>query len=902
MREFRRWYEAALCTALLQIIYSPFAHTADEESAQFLAETEMVAASVRSNGKTDVYTVNFNNISMLELIRFTSKITNLNFVFDQADLQFSVSFVSEEAVSAKSMMAALGQVLRMHDLVLLEEGNNVLITKNTTVRQIPPIISQDMTDPDAFRAAIVTRVFRIKNANVNAVASIIRSMISVGALVEISAETRQLIVTDLAANVDQIAALLDSLDAPHSPLDVETFVVKNIPPIDLIGLTEKILDPFTEGNPLIFVPQMETNSIYIISTPFLIERAMSVMEDLDIPSKRVVIGNQTLANREIFIYKPQYRSPQELIRELNQVAAQIKTTGGTASPVGIAIEGVQEMKETGSLIFIADPQTATKLKGILDALDTPGAEKTSFYIYKILQAQEPQIAESLKQMEEKLQSSPHPNQDLIDAIKSMKWIKETNSLVFTGTDAALKQLGEVLPTFDVAPEHARTWEQAQIKSTFLVYTPAFRSGEELKKEINDVGSGLKQSGLADPSFLQTLDSVKWVPSTNSLVFTGDPDSIAKIHAMLESMDTPTVYASKSSEVFIYKPQYISADQIQEALKSLIPALKSTHALSDQSLADAIEAMRWNRQTQSFIVTSEAPTIARLKILLSSIDTAQQTITSLPRGFFLYKLQNSECETVLKELKNIAKKMPASSLQNQEVVTTIDKIECIKSNNSLLITGPSDAIEQVKTLISEFDIADKALAPTPSESFWIYKPKYLSAIEVQNTLADLSKELEASGLKDPGLFKVLHTMRHVTNTDSLVLRQPKNLDKVQKMIAGIDTSAALGTIQNIGNITFLLYKVQSAPADKLISSLKTFAIDLKQSNVQTRNSQEALDNVRWIKETNCLLFAGNETLEKVDQLVKKFDLPALSSFDTNHLHAYPCSRQQSQERAASLPYL
>ncbi len=873
MKEFRKryWYEVALCASFIQLIYSPIAYTAQ-------AGEQLVAADVQSNSTADkdTYTINFNNVSIIELIRFTSKITNLNFVFEETDLQFAVTLVSEEAVTAKSMMAALAQVLRMHDFILLEENGNVLITKSTKVNQIPPIVSADLPDSQAGNAALVTRVFRIKNANVNSIAAIIRPMSSDTALIEVSTETRQLIVTDIATNVDQIASLLTSLDAPHSPLDVDTYVVKNISPADLIALTQQILNPFTEGNPLIFVPQSDTNSIFIVSTPYLIDRAMTVMEDLDIPAKSVVVGKQAMTGKNVFIYKTINRSPDEIVVELQQIADTLKVPGAAPSPLEAAINGLQEVKDTGSLMFVADAETTTKLKDILASLDTPSAGKTSFYIYKIKLAQEDQIEESLKQMQERLQAAPRPDQDLIDAIDSMKWIKETNSLVFTGTDGALKKLSEILPTFDVSPAHARTGGKAQAKSSFFVYHPQFRTGSELKTEMENLGSNLKDSGLADPSFLETLESMKWVENSNSLIFTGDPQSIERIKGMLESMDTPTAYTSRSSQVFIYKPQYASPDQIQNALESIVPSLQSTNSQSDQNLIAAIQGMQWNAETQSFMVTSDSSTIERLKGLLTSIDTPQQTTGALAKGFYLYKLQNAHCDAVLAELKNIAAKMPPSTLQNQNLVTAINRIECIKSNNSLLITGTTDAIEQIKTLIVEFDTKSTTGVPMGAQSFLIYKPKYLPAEEIQAALTDLSADLKDSGLNDPQLFEVLSTMKYVAQTNSLLFTgSQEGLDKVQNLINGIDTSAALGAIQSIGNLTFLLYKIQSASPDKLISSLKTFAIDLKQSNVADKQLAEAINSVKWIKETNSLLFTGNnQALERVEQLVKKFDIPSL----------------------------
>lgn len=811
MREFRKryWYEVALCASFIPLIYSPIAYTANsndlnlgapsEKESYELFDDEMspqvakVMATKKSDerkessdGDVDTYTINFNNVSIIELIRFASKITNLNFVFEDADLQFSVTVVSEEPVTSKSVMAVVSQVLRMHNLILLEQDGNVMITTNNKVNQIPPIVSYDLPDSRAGNAAIVTRVFRIKNANISSIASIIRPMTSEGALIETSPETRQLIVTDITANVDQIASLLMSLDAPHTPLDVDTYVVRNISPEDLIALTQQILNPFSEGNPLIFVPQPETNSIYIVSTPYLIERAITVMEDLDIPAKSVVIGKPGIGGKNIFLYTTLYRSPQELMAELEQIRDQLLSAGGASSPLEISIKEVQEVKDTASLMFVADADTTLRLKEILASLDTPSVGKTSFYIYKIQIARESQLQDSLIQMRDRLKVAPRPDLDLIGAIDSMKWIKETNSLVFTGSDEALKKLAGILPTFDVAPYQARS---GGTKSTFLIYNPENRTGEELVSELSDLAKNLHHSGLSDPSLLDALDSMKWVPSANTLLFTGDPASMEKIQQMLKA-----------------------------------------------------------------------------------IDGREQVSGGSSTGFFLYKLQNAACDTVLDELKNIAAKMPPSSLQNENIISAINKIECILANNSLLITGTNDAIEQIKTLIAGFDQTQIGAGQT----YLIYKPKYLPPQEIESALNSMAADLKASGLEDTALFQVIQSMRYIEQTGSLLFTgSEQGLDKVQNLLGTIDTSAALGAIQSIGGLTFFLYKIQEAAPDKLIASLKTFALDLQKSSGQDKRLAETINNVKWIRETNSLLFTGDaHSLERVEDLVKKFDVSSL----------------------------
>lgn len=71
------------------------------------------------------YTVNFEDISILELLQFVSKISGTNFVFDSNDLQFNVTIVSHDPTSVDDLATILLQVLKMHDLKVVEQGNNV---------------------------------------------------------------------------------------------------------------------------------------------------------------------------------------------------------------------------------------------------------------------------------------------------------------------------------------------------------------------------------------------------------------------------------------------------------------------------------------------------------------------------------------------------------------------------------------------------------------------------------------------------------------------------------------------------------------------------------------------------------------------------------------------------------
>lgn len=152
--------------------------------------------------------INFNNVSVIEYIRFISRITNKNFIFDQADLQFNVTIISEEPTTLDNVMTALIQELRIHGLSLLEQGNNLIIHQNREIKGISRVsVDGSPQDPTA-QSELVTQVFRLNTLDPEQGKAILRPLLSQDALIETAMETRHIIITDLVANIKKIDTLL----------------------------------------------------------------------------------------------------------------------------------------------------------------------------------------------------------------------------------------------------------------------------------------------------------------------------------------------------------------------------------------------------------------------------------------------------------------------------------------------------------------------------------------------------------------------------------------------------------------------------------------------------------------------------------------------------------------------
>jgi len=222
--EKSNWTRQTLSTALgIVLLHAPIA-AEDSEDLGYLSspsrkggkESELFPATEELHNtpslknlekKKDTYTINFNNVAITEYIKFVVRITNLNFIYNDDDLKFNITIVSEEPVTPSNIVSILIQTLRINGLIVLEQDGNLQITKVRNVSQLATVVSSDLP-PSKSISPLVTRVFRIKNANLDTVATVIKPMLSDSSLLEVSSETKQLIITDITTNVDKISTLL----------------------------------------------------------------------------------------------------------------------------------------------------------------------------------------------------------------------------------------------------------------------------------------------------------------------------------------------------------------------------------------------------------------------------------------------------------------------------------------------------------------------------------------------------------------------------------------------------------------------------------------------------------------------------------------------------------------------
>ena len=158
---------------------------------------------------------------------------------------------------------------------------------------------------------------------------------------------------------------------------------------------------------------------------------------------------------------------------------------------------------------------------------------------------------------------------------------------------------------------------------------------------------LTHSGVSDPGLFEAIEQLKFIEKTNSLIISGDESSIKKVQELLTKFDIPAEEADaaiasiESANFLIYKLQYHSGSEIQEALQKVASSLNKTASDTNKLLIEAIQSIQWVEVTNSFLASGPPEILSKIKELIAGIDVPlrQVFIEVLVVETSLYNSQN-----------------------------------------------------------------------------------------------------------------------------------------------------------------------------------------------------------------------------------------------------------------------
>jgi len=164
------------------------------------------------------FTLNLQQAELRSLIDTVSRRTGRNFVVDPR-VDARVTVISSQPVGDDELYEVFQTVLSVHGYATVDAGDVTKIVPAATAKQ-GAVPMGEAGDP---RPDIVTRVIAVDNVQASQLVPILRPLLPQEAHLAAYQPTNRLLVTDTAANIERISAIIERVDRP---LARETEVVR----------------------------------------------------------------------------------------------------------------------------------------------------------------------------------------------------------------------------------------------------------------------------------------------------------------------------------------------------------------------------------------------------------------------------------------------------------------------------------------------------------------------------------------------------------------------------------------------------------------------------------------------------------------------------------------------------
>lgn len=471
------------------------------------------------------YIINFNNIGIIEYLRFISQISGKNFIFDDGDLNFKVTIVSEEPTSIDNIMAALMQTLRIHGLSLLEQDNNIIIHKTKGVNGLSTVVpsSDQGTSLKPPATEIITQLFHLENVKAETVAPVLKPVMSDQASVSVLPETNHLIVTDITTNVEKIGQLLKDIDSQQAQLEVQSYTPRALDAKALVSISDKVLSPMAKNTTFLLVPHEPSGSIFILSTPTLVQRALKMLETLDTTRAPAVIPGAAPGIPSVPAAPsiPAAQSAPGVPVAPGVPGVPPGVPGAPGVTPGIAgAPGVTPGVPSVTPSMAGAPAAAPGVPGAPGAapsapgqLGAPGGVAVAPPAGGIPgQAEEKAPGAGRRRLPGQKGGAPLPGLEI------------PKGMVIPG----------MLPEEELTPPVGQ--QQSFSNSDFGVYKLRNRKGDQIQIALKQLAGTLKGHDTADLEVVRAIESIQWIEASNSLLFSGTPRAVSRVRQIITDLD------------------------------------------------------------------------------------------------------------------------------------------------------------------------------------------------------------------------------------------------------------------------------------------------------------------------------------------------------------------------------
>ena len=288
--------------------------------------------------------LDFDNADIRVVIRHISDLTGRNFLVDEK-VRGRVTIITPTRIRLQDVYQVFLSILHTYGFTAVPAGNvtRILPLADISRSGVPTVRQPDIRTLSA-SDRIVTAIIQIQHADTNTLSTLLRSMVAREGNIIPYVPSNTIVLTDTAANVQRLTAIVRSLDIPAASAVVEVVHLRHAQAKELAATLERLGEEIIEspeaargirgpGPPLPpgrlrqvrVVPDERVNSLILLAPLPEMVRLQSLARKLDVPPPP--------ERRRIHVYRLENAVAEELARVLTQ---QIETRSEAVQRVAAA--------------------------------------------------------------------------------------------------------------------------------------------------------------------------------------------------------------------------------------------------------------------------------------------------------------------------------------------------------------------------------------------------------------------------------------------------------------------------------------------------------------------------------------------------------------------------------------
>ncbi len=304
--------------------------------------------------------INFKDLKIIDLVKITSKIIDKNILLTD-DIKGNVDFISNKPVDRDELVKILIYVLEDKGYTLINNDNILRIVKlSESAKSNVPVVSTKLKNN---YNQMVTRIFKVNNANVDYIASKIRHLISKNAKLVTNKEANTIVLTDFQDNIKTVKRVVNimTVGAKKSMVTIE---LKNISSVDakknLDEVAKAVFDQKIETEKVTVISNKDNNSLVIIGNDENTEYLKKYIQRID--------SNDSLRKRVVEVYPLKNIEAKNVIKIIEGIIGKKKYIDENDKPLSSVDE------ETNSIVIMGPSDEVEYIKLLLEQLDRDKAQ------------------------------------------------------------------------------------------------------------------------------------------------------------------------------------------------------------------------------------------------------------------------------------------------------------------------------------------------------------------------------------------------------------------------------------------------------------------------------------------------------------------------------------------------